>query len=93
MNEPKEKTYTVLWGMCTATYYVVNAEDEDQAIERSGFDYDPDKSYPLQLAENQGKEGEVYTYKEPVQPPICPNYHTYLTRKKSAASDKPGDTA
>ena len=59
----------------------------------SGFDYDPDKSYPLQLAENQGKEGEVYTYKEPVQPPICPNYHTYLTRKKSAASDKPGDTA
>ena len=25
----KEKTYTVLWGMCTATFYVVKAEDED----------------------------------------------------------------
>ena len=36
MNEPKEKTYTVLWGMCTATYYVVKAQDEDEAIERSG---------------------------------------------------------
>ena len=30
MNEPKEKTYTVLWGMCTATYYVVKAEDEEE---------------------------------------------------------------
>ena len=26
----KEKTYTVLWGMCTATYYVVKAEDEEE---------------------------------------------------------------
>ena len=26
----KEKTYTVLWGMCTATYYVVKAQDEDE---------------------------------------------------------------
>ncbi len=36
----------------------------------SGFD--PDKSYPLEL--NDGKE---YTYHEPVQPPIHPNYFTY----------------
>ena len=42
----KEKTYTVLWGMCTATYYVVKAEDEDQAVERA-YDYDEDKSWAL----------------------------------------------
>ena len=43
MNEPKEKTYTVLWGMCNATYYVVKAEDEDEAVDRSGYNYDPDE--------------------------------------------------
>ena len=43
MNEPKEKTYTVLWGMCTATYYVVKAKDEDEAVDRSGYNYDPDE--------------------------------------------------
>ena len=47
----KEKTYTVLWGMCTATYYVVKAEDEDQAIERSGFDYDPDEDWAIETYE------------------------------------------
>jgi hypothetical protein len=37
----------------------------------SGFD--PDKSYPLQM-EN---ETEEYQYRDPVQPPIHPNYHSY----------------
>ena len=49
----------------------------------SGFDYDPDKSYPLHLEEGQKKGGdEEYTYKAPVQPPISPNYHSALERKK-----------
>ena len=47
----KEKTYTVLWGMCTATYYVVKAEDEDQAIDRSGLDYDPDEEWAIETYE------------------------------------------
>jgi len=47
----KEKTYTVLWGMCTATYYVVKAQDEDEAIERSGFDYDPDEDWAIETYE------------------------------------------
>jgi len=51
MNEPKEKTYTVLWGMCTATYYVVKAQDEDEAIERSGLDYDPDEDWAIESYE------------------------------------------
>lgn len=34
---------------------------------------DPDKSYPLQLSEDH-----LYEYKAPVQPPIHPNYHTYM---------------
>ena len=47
----------------------------------SGFDYDPDKSYPLETEENKGE----YKYVEPVQPPISPNYSTYLqkTREKN----------
>jgi tRNA (cytidine32/guanosine34-2'-O)-methyltransferase len=44
----------------------------------SGFDYDPDKSYPLELQEEEGK----YKYIEPVQSPINPNYATYLANKK-----------
>ena len=44
----------------------------------SGFDYDPDKSYPLELQETNGE----YTYIDPVQPPISPNYSTYLQNKK-----------
>jgi len=51
MNEPKDKTYTVLWGMCTATYYVVKAQDEDEAIERSGLDYDPDEEWAIETYE------------------------------------------
>ena len=47
----KEKTYTVLWGMCTATYYVVKAQDEDEAIERSGLDYDPDEDWAIESYE------------------------------------------
>ena len=47
----KEKTFTVLWGMCTATYYVVKAEDEDQAIERSGLDYDSDEDWAIETYE------------------------------------------
>ena len=47
----------------------------------SGFDYDPDKSYPLQLAHSE-EVNESYTYKDPVQPPITPNYHSYLEKKR-----------
>ncbi|RYG68934.1 RlmE family RNA methyltransferase [archaeon] len=39
----------------------------------SGFD--SDMSYPLEV------QGQQYSYVEPVQPPINPNYHTYLQRK------------
>ena len=48
MNEPKEKTYTVLWGMCNATYYVVKAKDEDEAVDRSGYNYDPDEKWAIE---------------------------------------------
>ena len=48
----KEKTYTVLWGMGTATYYVVKAENEDQAIERSGYDYEPDEDWAIETYED-----------------------------------------
>lgn len=41
----------------------------------SGFD--ADKSYPLQINE------EVYEYRAPVQPPINPNYDTYMKRTES----------
>lgn len=40
----------------------------------SGFD--PDKSYPLDL-----DDGVQYVYRDPVQPPIKPNYHTALQMK------------
>lgn len=58
---------------------------------------DADKSYPLELeyegevdgekggesAVGAGKEGGGgYKYIEPVQPPIHPNYFSYLQRKK-----------
>ncbi len=49
----KEKTYKVLWGMCKATYYVVKAESEEQAIERSGFDYDPDENWAVKTYEDR----------------------------------------
>jgi len=48
----KEKTYTVLWGMCKATYYVVKAENEEQAIERSGFDYEPNEDWAVETYED-----------------------------------------
>jgi tRNA (cytidine32/guanosine34-2'-O)-methyltransferase len=56
----------------------------------SGFDYDPDQSYPLSLPNapvtTHGEVGDWgdnnYTYTAPVQPPIAPNYHSYLERKK-----------
>ena len=47
----KDKTYKVLWGMCTATYYVVKAKDEEEAQERSGFNYDPDESWAIETYE------------------------------------------
>lgn len=50
----------------------------------SGFDYDPDKSYPLQLA-HDGEDEDTYTYTDPVQPPIAPNYHSYLEKKREGA--------
>ncbi len=34
--------------------------------------YDADKSYPLQL-----QDGSDYVYRDPVQPPVHPNYATY----------------
>jgi hypothetical protein len=56
---------------------------------------DADKSYPSELesegevnseggesALGGGKEGGGYKYIEPVQPPIHPNYFSYLQRKK-----------
>lgn len=45
----------------------------------SGFD--SDRSYPLQM---EG-EDQPYVFREPVQPPIRPNYHTYQERKLDAA--------
>ena len=52
MNEPKEKTYTVLWGMCNATYYVVKAKDEDEAVEISVYNSDPDEEWAVETYEN-----------------------------------------
>jgi len=43
--------------------------------------YDADKSYPLDLDE---VSAGTYVYHDPVQPPIRPNYYTYL--KRSVAS-------
>ena len=40
--------------------------------------FDSDKSYPLEL---EGTD-EAYVFKEPVQPPIRPNYHSYQQRQK-----------
>ena len=42
--------------------------------------YDADKSYPLDM---EGEE--AYSYREPVQPPIHPNYHSAVER---AANDR-----
>ena len=41
----------------------------------SGFD--ADMSYPLELPGLTG-EAAPYTYREPTQKPINPQYHTYL---------------
>lgn len=41
----------------------------------SGFD--ADKSYPLQMPDQDGGDPAAYTYLEPVQPPIRPPYHTF----------------
>lgn len=42
------------------------------------YGYDADKSYPLQLPD----EDKEYVYLEPIQPPLKPNYHTYLNRDR-----------
>ena len=47
----------------------------------SGYDYDPDKSYPLELG-----DGLAYSFKDPVQLPIRPNYHTALERAGGSSS-------
>ena len=59
----KEKTYTVLWGMCTATYYVVKAQDEEQAYDRSGYNYDPDEDWAVDSWEDGYVDGSC-TYAE-----------------------------
>lgn len=41
--------------------------------------YDADKSYPLEL------EGGEYVYRDPVQPPLQPNYRTYQQLFKNAS--------
>ena len=51
--EQKQKTYKVLWGMCRATYYVVKADNEEQAIERSGFNYEPDEDWAVKTYERE----------------------------------------
>ena len=55
--KPKEKTYEVLWGMTVATYYKVKASSEDEAIERSGLDYDKDEEWAI----DKWEEGYVAT--------------------------------
>jgi tRNA (cytidine32/guanosine34-2'-O)-methyltransferase len=40
--------------------------------------YDADKSYPLQLENEQ-----EYVYHDPVQPPVHPNYYTYQQKFKT----------
>ena len=51
----------------------------------SGFD--SDKSYPLQLPD----ESVEYTYRDPVQPPIKPPYHSYQQQKLIAVSSMDDD--
>ena len=59
--KPKEKTYQVLWGMTVATYYKVKASSEDEAIERSGLDYDKDEEWAIDKWE-EGYEGSACSY-------------------------------
>ena len=58
-----QKTYKVLWGMTTATYYLVKADSEDQAIERTGYDYDPDEDWAVDSWEDGYVDGSC-TYAE-----------------------------
>ena len=46
-NDP----YYEIWGMCTATYYVVKAKDEEEAYDRSGYNYDPDEDWAIDTYE------------------------------------------
>ena len=59
--KPKEKTYEVLWGMTVATYYKVKASSQDEAIERSGPDYDKDAEWAIDKWE-EGYEGSACAY-------------------------------
>tara|TARA_R100000655_G_scaffold8280_1_gene21685 strand:+ start:193 stop:612 length:420 start_codon:yes stop_codon:yes gene_type:complete len=61
--KPKEKTYEVLWGMTVATYYKVKASSEDEAIERSGPDYDKDAEWAIDKWE-EGYEGSACSYSD-----------------------------
>lgn len=45
--------------------------------------WDADKSYPLETG-----DGEEYVYREPVQPPINPNYSTYQQLISKSAAGK-----
>ena len=61
--KPKEKTYEVLWGMTVATYYKVKASSEEEAIERSGPDYDKDAEWAIDKWE-EGYEGSACSYSD-----------------------------
>ena len=58
-----QKTYKVLWGMTTATYYLVKADSEDQAIERTGYDYAPEEDWAVDSWEEGYVDGSC-TYAE-----------------------------
>ena len=60
----KEKTYKVLWGMTTATYYLVKADSEDQAIKRTGSDYDPMADWAVDSWEEGSTFDSSCTYAE-----------------------------
>ena len=53
----KEKTYQVLWGMTVATYYKVKASSEDEAIERSGYNYDSAEKWAIDKWEDGYVDG------------------------------------
>ena len=38
--------------MCNATYYVVKAKDEDEAVDRSGYNYDPNEEWAVETYDN-----------------------------------------
>ena len=49
--------------MTTATYYIVKADSEEEAIERTGYDYDPDEDWAIDSWE-EGYVDDGCTYAE-----------------------------